>query len=310
MHLSIPGNILLLGEYAVLEEGGCGVAMAVQRRVHVTARPAASLVIRGSWPGGSFTWTRQAPAASRLVTAAVTAVEETFHAPLPGSEIDIDSAELFDLSGRKLGLGSSAACAAGLVAALVASRGERPGAEDDALVALRAHRDAQDGRGSGYDVLCSWHGGVGLFRGGRTPQWTPRALPQGLAVSFIAGGPPVSTAEAVQRYAAWKLANPAAARQFLEQSNRDVRSFVESRFPAEAAAAWARCRALGLWLGDAIGVPARVTSPAAVNLALCKAVGAGNELGACLHPISDGPVQGLLHFPVSAGGLAWEETGS
>ena len=52
--LSAPANLLLLGEYAVLEEGGLGLALAVERRARITVEPSDGLEVLGRRPGGSF----------------------------------------------------------------------------------------------------------------------------------------------------------------------------------------------------------------------------------------------------------------
>jgi len=306
VRLSVPGNILLLGEYAVLEEGGLGFAVAVDRRVRLSVRPAGGLSVRGSWPGGSFLWTRGDPGGSALVSAVVAAVD----ASAPGRraddlEISIDSTELFDPSGRKTGLGSSAATAAGLTAALMAGF-DAPGpvADAGAQVALRAHREAQGGRGSGYDVMCSWYGGVGSFTGGVFPAWTPAAMPGGFRIALFAGAGPVLTPQAVGLYAAWKRRDPAAALRFLEESNRRVRAFARAGTPEEAASCWASCRDLGIELGEAIGVSARIAVPRGLDGTLCKAIGAGSELGACLvAPGTKGPLSAVA---VATEGVRWE----
>lgn len=307
MRLSVPGNILLLGEYAVLEEGGLGLAVAVERRVRVTLRPAVVLEVCGTWPAGSFRWSRDEQASSRLVTSVVSAVESAVGRQAGVMHIDIDSTELFDASGRKKGLGSSAAAAAGLTAALLAAAGVRPTKGDPAgaAIALQAHRAAQDGRGSGYDVLCSWHGGSGRFSGGKAPSWTPAPLPAGIRLALFAGPAPVRTADAVILYADWKRRNPAAACHFLEESNKRVSSFIAAVSADEAAARWALCRDLGVELGDAVGVPAGMPVPRGVDPGLCKAVGAGNELGVCLLPAG---VETLLDpVSISSEGLQWED---
>ena len=50
--LTVPGNLLLAGEYAVLEEGGLGAALAVEPRLTVTVFPAERWEIVGRWIGG------------------------------------------------------------------------------------------------------------------------------------------------------------------------------------------------------------------------------------------------------------------
>ncbi|MFW5690130.1 MAG: hypothetical protein ACOC1U_11215, partial [Spirochaetota bacterium] len=71
--VSAPANILLLGEYAVLEEGGLGLAVALDVRArgeHRSAAPGpvegsseaggatgtAALGVRGRIPGGEVVW--------------------------------------------------------------------------------------------------------------------------------------------------------------------------------------------------------------------------------------------------------------
>jgi phosphomevalonate kinase len=305
VRLSVPGNILLLGEYAVLEEGGLGLSVAVDRRVRLSVQPAAGLTVRGSWPGGSFLWSRGDPGGSALVSSVVAAVDAArTGGPVDGVHIEIDSSELFDSSGRKTGLGSSAATAAGLTAALLAPPGGHAG-DAGAYVALRAHREAQGGRGSGYDVMCSWHGGAGTFSGGTVPSWTPAAMPASFRIVLFPGPGPVLTPDAVRLYAAWKQANPHAARQFLEESNRLVRSFVAASVH-DAPACWAACRQLGIELGDAIGVSARLAVPRELDPpGWCKAIGAGNELGACLLP--EGTESPFAALDIASEGVRWEE---
>ena len=73
---SAPGNLLLAGEYAVLEPGGLGVTVAVDRLVRVVGRedPAASgLRVAGSWGADTVTWTAADRASSPLLDAVVRA---------------------------------------------------------------------------------------------------------------------------------------------------------------------------------------------------------------------------------------------
>jgi phosphomevalonate kinase len=307
MRLSVPGNLLVLGEYAVLEEGGLGLAAAVERRITLAVQPADALEVSGSWPGGTLRWTADDSAASPLVTAVtgtLAAAGVFADRGFPPVRIAIDSSAFFEPSGRKTGLGSSAAVAAGLTAALVAEAGRKGTGDAEAMLAVRAHRAAQGGRGSGYDVLCSWHGGTGVFRGGETPSWEARALNPGPRLHVFQGPAAVQTTGAVLRYAAWKKGNPAAARAFLEESNRGVLAFLAADTKEEMAARWAECRQLGLELGDAVGVSARIIPPPGVDPALCKSIGAGNELGVCLLPA--GTESGLRAVDIAPEGVRWE----
>jgi len=317
MRLSVPGNILLLGEYAVLEEGGLGLAMAVERRVQISARPAEGLSVEGSWPGSALSWTPRAPSASPLVSAAFDAVEKWLRdagteRPAWSTRINVDSSAFFLSDGRKSGLGSSAAVTVGLVCALLGATVRRDNIPAGAipLLALQAHRAAQGGAGSGYDVTCSFHGGCGVFRGGAAPGWEPCRLSWDPSLVLFSGPAPVSTPEAVRRYEKWKQRSPGAAKEFLDESNHCVRAFVRASSTGEAARRLRDCTRLGIAVGDAIGVPARISVPPNLDSDVCKALGAGNELGACLLPPSSPapPEQaGVQRIPLSEGGVTWEE---
>ena len=313
MRLSVPGTILLLGEYAVLEEGGRGLAMAVDRRVRMDVEPFESLEIRGAWQGKAVSW-RRGSSDSPLFAATVDVVEGWLK--VSGRDPDalrcriaIDSSAFFSPEGRKTGLGSSAAIAAGLVCALLHAAGV-PADQGDAAapgLAVRAHRQAQGGRGSGYDALCSFHGGAGLFTGGAQPTWEPCEIPGHPDVFLFPGPAPVSTPDAVGRYQAWKALNPRQAREFLSASNRAVENFLHAGSPRESVRAFSACRKIGIELGDTVGVPAWLPPPGSLAADLCKAVGAGNELGACLLAAGAATPPGTVFHRVRQDrGISWE----
>jgi len=310
MRVSTPGNMLLLGEYAVLEERGLGIAAAVGGRVRLEAWAARSLSIEGTWTGGSFHWTRKHRAESSLVSAAFETVREwrLAHGRSRGFEklrVRIDSSELYSSSGRKAGLGSSAAVTVALVYAL------RGGGRLDRtlpLLALAAHRAAQGGTGSGYDVYCSCFGGWGVFCGGARPSWQP-FTPRFDAWMYLFPGPAaVSTRDAIRSFSQWRNREPILAGRFISESNGNVRAFVEARSARTAAVAFRKARKTGIALGDAIGVEARIRAPAGVDPDLCKSVGAGNELGAYLRlPGAPEPPEQSGLVPVQvAEGISWK----
>jgi hypothetical protein len=120
----------------------------------------------------------------------------------------------------------------------------------------------------------------------------------------------VSTSHAIGRYALWKESNPENARLFLEESNRNVREFVHARTAAEAERHLRACRELGVGLGRAIGVSAELETPAGLEAAWCKALGAGNELGACLLPAGSAALPEGRHIQrmrAAQEGILWEE---
>ncbi len=314
MRLSVPGNLLLLGEYAVLEEGGLGIAMAVERRVHLVSRASPGLQVEGSWPGGQLAWTPGQAAASTLVTAIVSTVEQWLGGNAGSrrelqAHVTIDSGDFFLPGGRKDGLGSSAAVTVALNCALLDAAGRRDAAQDGTAcrLAVKAHRRAQGGAGSGYDVLCSYHGGLGLFQGGAEPWWEACTLSWRPSVLLFSGPAAVSTREAVLRYAEWKARSPVKAREFLADSNRAVFSFVNAVSADEARQRLSEYALLALALSRSIGVPAEIAAPAGLDARCCKAVGAGNELGMCLLPNSASPgPQGFLSAPLAEQGVIWE----
>lgn len=307
--LSVPGNILLLGEYAVLEEGGLGLAMAVETRVRLEAAPAPRLSIEGTWTGSPVEWTPDRRGTSALVEAAVDVATAWLGSP-PCGKVRVDSSAFFTADGRKAGLGSSAAVSVALVCGLLRVAGAAPRVPDIPGLALKAHRLSQGGRGSGYDVFTSFHGGSGLFRGGEAPAWEPRALFDDLDVLLFAGPAPVSTAESVSRYSLWKERNPAAARDFLRESNEAILSFAASRTVPDARRWLGACRALGIELGRSIGVSADVPVPSGLDPLWCKSLGAGNELGACLAPRGEhlpAGLQDVRRVQRAETGATWEE---
>ncbi|HET6486208.1 MAG TPA: hypothetical protein VFH83_07295 [Spirochaetia bacterium] len=286
--LTVPGNMLLLGEYAVLEEGGLGIAVAVERRVRFHARPSDRFRIEGVWPGGAMRWTGPQdgnPVITETVASVTSWAEHSgIPAHLPGATLRVDSTELFDASGRKAGFGSSAAVTVGLTCQLtdlLLVRAARAPADADALVglALESHRRAQGGVGSGYDVLSSFHGGVGAFRGGRHPTWEASRISGLLDLALFRGKAPISTADSVRRYQEWKRRDPAAAVELLERSNAAVSGFLAATTASMAFRWFSAAREIGLALGERIGVSAGIEPPPGVDPAQCKAVGAGNELG-------------------------------
>jgi phosphomevalonate kinase len=133
MKVRAPGKVLLTGAYAVLD-GAPAIVAAVDRYA----------VADGE----------------RVTSSAVPEVRAAFGAE-PAPEVDVGA--LQDESGRKLGLGSSAAAVVAAIGWRAAARGEDPRLP---LVRARifraaraAHARVQNG-GSGVDIAASVHGGV------------------------------------------------------------------------------------------------------------------------------------------------------
>jgi phosphomevalonate kinase len=147
--VSAPGKLFLIGEYAVLD-GGTAVVAAVNRR-------AIGRFVPGAVPSSALV-----EEAVRLARAHLAANGGATLAP---GAADIDTSALAG-TGGKLGLGSSAAAAAVAVGAALQAGGHDPESELAVSFALaeRAHRNAQDGRGSGADVAAAVYGGIIAYR--------------------------------------------------------------------------------------------------------------------------------------------------
>lgn len=316
----VPANLLLLGEYAVLEPGGLGVTVACKPEASAAVAAATRLEVVGIWGGGRSVWPEDGSESlfSCVVDAVATvsgyARQEVGRIPL---RLTVDTTPFYSpqpgpAGHGKQGFGSSAAASVAVCYALLEwLQGLEAGTRDTQskhsiglpseagratalsgltfTAALAAHRAFQGGRGSGYDVAASVYGGIGLFSGGEKPSFERRPLPWLPPLLLFRGESPVLTAGAVARYEAWKARHPAEAHGFLRESNSFVERFVGAQDWNEAARWFVAARALGIELGDAIGVPARIDPPPHVHGLANKAIGAGNELGvAVLGPLEAG----------------------
>lgn len=205
---SAPGKLFLIGEYAVLE-GAPAILTAVDRRARVTLTDSAdghwhltapnldihrfALGVDGRGPAEI-----EASLADRLrvyqaVHARVVAHIDT---PLPPLDVHIDTTD-FARDGHKLGLGSSAAVAAALSRALLARAGIDISNAELAELAIAAHRDAQDGTGSGGDVATAVYGGIIGYTRDTPP--TALAWPPGLTGLVVVTGTGARTTDLVGR---------------------------------------------------------------------------------------------------------------
>lgn len=215
---SAPGKLVLLGEYAVLE-GAPALVLAVDRRARATLTPIAG----DEWEFASPTFGRTAylridaagpewcaaPPAELAWLATLLA-----RTPLPGNlaacrvELDTGTFQLDHAGQRiKLGLGSSAALAVALQAALHAHAG-LPAPTLDACIDV--HRAIQRGRGSGIDIAASLEGGLLRFQlaDDHAARATPVSLPDTLHWRCVFSGRAVSTSAMLAKVAAWRARRP------------------------------------------------------------------------------------------------------
>lgn len=205
---SAPGKLFLVGEYAVLE-GAPAILSAVNRRAHVKLADAAgdhwlftarNLGLSRLKLDTAGTAGRHHPAGSSDKLRVFNAVRRQVNAYLPHElpplEVHIDTSD-FARDSHKLGLGSSAAVAAALTTALLAHAGVRPERDLIEQLAIQAHKNAQDGRGSGGDVATAVHGGTIRYTAGNRP--TMLTWPAGLTCVAVITGTGASTTELVGR---------------------------------------------------------------------------------------------------------------
>jgi phosphomevalonate kinase len=127
---------------------------------------------------------------------------------------EVDVRALHDASGRKLGLGSSAASMVATEGARAVARGEDP---SDPLVrtsifrAVRGAHAVSQGGGSGVDVAASVHGGVLRYElAGAESRAHPLDLPRGLVFEAWWSGWSARTSDLLARVAALKGRTPGA----------------------------------------------------------------------------------------------------
>lgn len=165
-----PGKLYIAGEYAVVEPGQPAVLVAIDRYITVSVVPAsdAGHIRSDQYENLPLVWHRldgdlvieyeETPYS--FVLSAIRVVEQaarSLGAPLSLFDLDITS-ELDDASGRKFGLGSSAAVTVGTVRALAQFYGLRLSEMELFKLALMASDDVQRS-GSGGDIAASMFGG-------------------------------------------------------------------------------------------------------------------------------------------------------
>ncbi|MDF1488603.1 phosphomevalonate kinase [Tessaracoccus caeni] len=256
-----PGKLYVAGEYAVVEAGFPAVLVAVDRYVTVRVRDAAetgritSDLHAGSW----LEWYRRDSdmvvepdhAPFSFVLAAIRVVEEVALAlgePLKIFDLNITS-ELDDDSGRKFGLGSSAAVTVATVRALCAHYRLDLSRMEQLKLALLASIEVQRS-GSGGDIVASMFGGWIAYtafdrewvRAARrdhtsaellTMEWPGLSVrrvppPEGLRLLVGWTGSPASTSRLVGAVQARKSQSGLDYLQFLTQSRWCVDALIEA----------------------------------------------------------------------------------
>ncbi len=247
-----PGKLALAGEFAVLEPGHPGIVAAVSRKVTAKIHwGEAGLTAQGR----SCAWRLDGRAAvaslsdqpfgliARAMSVAFAFLEAQGVHPESFSLRLSDT--MHDEMGVKLGLGSSAATAVAVLAAVLSAFGKTSDRLTLFKLAVIAHRLAL-GPGSGIDVAASVYGGHLLYRGvaqrwlqgllsrggaaavgditTRTwPDLMLEPLPQpALTMQVGWTGEAASTADQLRRLGQRRRLHPEAYRCFLAQSDTGV----------------------------------------------------------------------------------------
>ena len=213
---SAPGKVIVAGEYAVLD-GAPAICMAVDRRARVEISHTDDQQHTVTAPGfrsepQRFSSIEDAAAELPLLAAAWRLSPPTVDTSL---SIVLDSREFTVADGRKLGIGSSAAIAVALAAALNQCAGANAGV---VAMAMDAHREFQGGSGSGVDIACSARGGVIEFRMGGSPAIS-RAWPTGLHYALLWSG---RSADTVAQIAKLNALGSGPSRSALARAAVDV----------------------------------------------------------------------------------------
>jgi phosphomevalonate kinase len=267
LRVSAPGKMMIAGEYAVLE-GAEAVVASVDRRALVTLSAGT-----------------QVNAMPPEVSATRALVEQRLGA-VPGAlALDVSALQQ---SGKKLGLGSSAAAAAATAGVLLRAHGRDlgdPNVRALALeLALEGHRSVAP-QGSGADVAASVLGGFVRFRRlGDGVETHALPWPQALHCVVVWTGEPARTNVLVAKVQALASSDPRTHRRSMAalaaESDRFVSALMGSELPEIIESFHAFGTAMGD-LGSAAGAPiidettARVRELARAHGGAAKPSGAG-----------------------------------
>lgn len=195
---SAPGKLMLLGEHGVLAGSHCLIA-AVDKRISVELRPRADRQVHIRTEFGAYSSTVNALEPDNRFGFVIAALK-MFSEELPsGLELQINSG-----FSHTVGLGSSAAVTAAVVAALRSWCRKDENPEPIFAASLQVIHNVQ-GTGSGADVAASIHGGVVLYR---MHPLLISPIPAAPALTVVYCGYKVPTAEVISRVKALQQRHP------------------------------------------------------------------------------------------------------
>jgi phosphomevalonate kinase len=170
--VKVPGKLMIAGEYAVLSTGYPAIVLAVNRYIHININQ--SSIFNFSYQESELvevTWSFDHKGAliglegeehsfiKEAISIACQLLKETMVRIVP-FRLQIDNGLNDYLTGKKYGLGSSAAIVVGVISAILAFHGQSMEHEQLKLYKLSciAHLKSQ-GNGSGADIAASVYGG-------------------------------------------------------------------------------------------------------------------------------------------------------
>ncbi|APS98863.1 phosphomevalonate kinase [Borreliella mayonii] len=277
---SVPGNLLLMGEYTILEEKGLGLAIAINKRAFFSFKKS------DSWR--FFSKKKEIDDFSLIenrndfVFKMFAYLSQNYFSNLESFSYDvyIDTSNFFFNDGTKKGFGSSAVVAIGIVCGLFLIYNATNVVDKVEIFkyCLEAYRHSQGGIGSGYDIATSIFGGVVEFEGGFNPKFRQLSAVKFNDFYLMQGLRAVKTTTSICEYNKHRD----SILDFILKCNLEMKKLVlsVSSSKSELISSLRRAKELGLAIGEAIGVSAALPSSFNHLLGQCdliKALGAGNE---------------------------------
>ncbi|QFP41686.1 phosphomevalonate kinase [Borrelia miyamotoi] len=280
INFSVPGNLLLMGEYSILEENGLGLSIAIKERAYFSFRK------NDTWRFfakktkiDNFTLIENN---KDFIFKIFKYLKQKYFANIEDFPFDVyvDTSNFFLNSGVKKGFGSSAVVAVGLVCGIffVLTNNSYFIKNKIFMCCIEAYRYAQGGMGSGYDIATSLFGGIIRFKGGNFPMY--ELLEQMCFSDFylMQGPKSVKTTSSIVKY----CENKASLMSFMRDTNIIMEKIVlnASRSSAYLFSSLKSAKDIGLEIGKRIGISADLPldiSYLEKECALIKALGAGNE---------------------------------
>ena len=195
--VTVPGKLMIAGEYAVLEPGGQAIVIAVDRYIKAVIEPSTQNTLSLPQLGldnvtletevHEITFSISNPKLSFIDNAITTYLRYVLEKSIDLRPFSLTiTSELDDPSGRKYGLGSSAAVVVAVVAALsqlYKSEMNQPSTELLYKLAAIAHFKTQ-GNGSCADIAASTYGGWIHYRAFES-SWLMGALKKETAINKL-----------------------------------------------------------------------------------------------------------------------------